>query len=71
MSNPMHAFRASIDNMRRKFEQPAPTHGTVTRCTPDAGGDLPSLSASGSMEIAMITRERIAGDVAQYVTGGF
>lgn len=42
--------------------QTAHTHGTVQRCTPAAGIDLPDLSAAGSMEIAQITRERIAGE---------
>lgn len=64
MSNPMRDLKAIID----KLEQP--THGTRDG-TPDAGVILPDLSASGSMEIAQITRDRIAGDVSDNGWSGY
>jgi hypothetical protein len=63
MSGQSQDLKAIIDKLRSKFEQPAPTHGTVLRCTPDADSPLPALSASGSITIALITMRNIRDDV--------
>jgi hypothetical protein len=68
MSGQSQDLKAIIDKLRSKFEQPAPTHGTVLRCTPDAGSPLPDLSASGSKTIALITMRGTRDDLINMAT---
>jgi hypothetical protein len=63
MSGPSQDLKAIIDKLRSTFKQPAQTHGTVQRCTPDAGSPPPDLSASGSTEIALITMRNTRDDL--------